>query len=242
MSRCALIVSLALHASFLILIGSWGPVTHDGFSTTGVAVSFSPGNPAESLLVEAAPAASPEPLPLLAEPEFSAPAPAVDLQVPVVSALTGAPSPLTADTGIMRTMPAKPELSPPKRARARSRAIVHAASGQRGLSVGPAGGDFGGGDGGSERSGYVPPQFRLRYKPPYPAAARAQHLEGTVLLLVSVDSAGRVTRAEIHRSCGHAVLDRAALDAVRLWRFEPARQNGMATDAQVEVPVRFRFG
>ncbi len=90
-----------------------------------------------------------------------------------------------------------------------------------------------------ELAGYVPPQFRLRYKPPYPPEARAQRWEGTVLLLVSVDAAGRVTRAAVRHSCGHPVLDRSALDSVRTWRFEPARQNGLTTAAEVEVPVRF---
>jgi len=75
----------------------------------------------------------------------------------------------------------------------------------------------------------------------YPAAARAQRLEGTVLLLVSVDSAGRVARAEIQRSSGHA-CSMGRLESVRSWRFEPARQDGAPTAAQVEVPVRFRFG
>jgi protein TonB len=90
-------------------------------------------------------------------------------------------------------------------------------------------------------TGYVPPQFRLRYKPPYPQEARAQCLEGTVLLLVSVDAKGRVTDASIRQSSGHAVLDRVATETVRSWRFDPARQDGASVASQVEVPVRFRF-
>jgi protein TonB len=75
----------------------------------------------------------------------------------------------------------------------------------------------------------------------YPPAARAQRIEGTVLLLVTVDSAGRVTDASISQSSGHAILDRAALAAVRAWRFEPARQGGAPVIAQVELPVRFQM-
>jgi protein TonB len=63
----------------------------------------------------------------------------------------------------------------------------------------------------------------MRYKPSYRAQARAQKLEGTVLLIVAVDADGRVTSASLEQSCGHAVLDHAALDAVRSWRFDPAQ-------------------
>jgi len=95
--------------------------------------------------------------------------------------------------------------------------------------------------GGGSGSGYVSPQFLVRYKPPYPALARAQRLEGMVLLLVSVDAEGRVTSASVRQGCGYLVLDRAALDSVRSWRFSPARQGDHAIPAAVEVPIRFTF-
>jgi protein TonB len=61
------------------------------------------------------------------------------------------------------------------------------------------------------------------------------------MLLVAVDASGHVTGTSIRQSSGHPVLDRAALQAVQNWRFEPARREGLAVAAQVEVPVRFRF-
>ena len=96
----------------------------------------------------------------------------------------------------------------------------------------------GGGGGGP---GYTPPQFLMRYKPPYPEDARAQRIEGVVMLLVSVDAAGRVLSAQLSQSSGHDVLDRAALAAIRTWRFVPARQADQAVPATVEVPIRFHF-
>jgi len=107
-----------------------------------------------------------------------------------------------------------------------------------GIQRGSGAGEGGNGAG---KAGYVPPQFLLRYKPTYPEEARAARLEGTVLLLVSIGTDGHVTGSSVQSSCGHPVLDRAALQAVRSWRFYPARQDGRAIATRVEVPVRFRF-
>jgi TonB family protein len=68
--------------------------------------------------------------------------------------------------------------------------------------------------------------------PDYPAAARRRGCCGTVLLRVDVDRAGLVTEVVVQQSCGHAVLDDAALRAVRHWRF----QGG---PGRVVVPVEF---
>jgi protein TonB len=103
------------------------------------------------------------------------------------------------------------------------------------------GGDLAGAGQGGRGGGYTPPRFLLRYKPLYPAKARVQRLEGTVLLRVSVDAVGHVSGASLQRSCGHTLLDRAALEAVRSWRFIPAHQADRAVSATVEVPIRFTF-
>lgn len=75
--------------------------------------------------------------------------------------------------------------------------------------------------------------------PPYPEAARRDRIEGVVLLRVQVRADGRVREVALHRSSGSALLDRSALAAVRRWRFEPAREDGVAVDSEVEVPIRF---
>lgn len=113
------------------------------------------------------------------------------------------------------------------------------ASSSPGSGIGGGGAPGTGGGGGGP--GYIPPQFLMRYKPPYPDQARAMKLEGVVLLLVSVDAAGHVTDARLSQSCGHEVLDHAALTAVRSWRFIPARQSNQPISATVEVPIRFHF-
>jgi len=77
--------------------------------------------------------------------------------------------------------------------------------------------------------------------PDYPASARRSGLEGLVKLRVSVSAEGAAEAIEIEVSSGHAALDRAAVDAVRRWRFEPARRDGRPIAGQILVPVRFRL-
>ncbi len=88
---------------------------------------------------------------------------------------------------------------------------------------------------------YSPPEFRARFEPMYPREARAHRWEGTVLLLVSIDTQGHVTHARIRKKSGHEVLDFAALASVRKWRFAPALRGGTPISSKVEVPVRYCF-
>lgn len=78
-------------------------------------------------------------------------------------------------------------------------------------------------------------------KPHYPALARRRGYEGRVLIRVVVPPDGRAARAEIKESSGYRVLDRAALEAVKNWRFVPARHRGRPVSSTVEVPVSFRL-
>jgi protein TonB len=83
------------------------------------------------------------------------------------------------------------------------------------------------------------PRYRTNPKPDYPIASQRRREEGVVVLNVAVDAGGTPTSMSIKRSSGHPLLDRAALDAVRRWTFEPARSGGVPMVSQVEVPVRF---
>jgi len=75
--------------------------------------------------------------------------------------------------------------------------------------------------------------------PEYPARARRRGWEGRVLLEVTVDAEGRVAGLRTLESSGYDLLDRAAAEAVRRWRFTPARRLGRQVADTVEVPVRF---
>lgn len=78
-------------------------------------------------------------------------------------------------------------------------------------------------------------------KPPYPASARRDGEQGTVVLKVMVTPEGAAGHVELAQSSGSAALDRAALDTVKRWRFVPARRGDQAVEGWVRVPVEFRL-
>jgi protein TonB len=75
--------------------------------------------------------------------------------------------------------------------------------------------------------------------PRYPAEALMTGIQGVVVLRVAVGADGRVVSTRVHRTSGLASLDEAALEAVRRWRFVPARRRGVPVAREVAVPVRF---
>jgi len=78
-------------------------------------------------------------------------------------------------------------------------------------------------------------------RPEYPPAARRRALEGRTVVRAVVAVDGRVASVELRHSSSHELLDRAALDAVRRWRFAPAKRGEQAVDGAVDVPVVFRL-
>jgi protein TonB len=85
------------------------------------------------------------------------------------------------------------------------------------------------------------PAYLSNPAPPYPRLAREQGWEGLVLLKVLVRADGAVGDIRVERGSGHRVLDDAALQTVRRWRFLPARVGPLALSSWVRVPVRFRL-
>jgi periplasmic protein TonB len=85
------------------------------------------------------------------------------------------------------------------------------------------------------------PRGGYQVTPSYPASARRLGIEGTALLRVFVDATGHVGDIVVKQSAGHPDLDRAATDAVRRWRFDPARRGVDAVAMWVELPVEFHL-
>ncbi len=84
------------------------------------------------------------------------------------------------------------------------------------------------------------PRFRTPPRPPnYPKRARNLGQEGEALIRVRLDNNGNADEILIWKSSGFALLDNAALVAVRRWQFEPERRNGLPTIAWVQIPVHF---
>jgi periplasmic protein TonB len=85
------------------------------------------------------------------------------------------------------------------------------------------------------------PRGGYQYLPAYPSSARRLGIQGTAILHVLVAESGRVAEVIVKQSAGHPDLDRAATDAVRRWRFEPARRGADAVEMWVHLPFEFRF-
>jgi len=77
--------------------------------------------------------------------------------------------------------------------------------------------------------------------PRYPLASRRSGEQGTVTLRVLVTREGLPARVDVEKSSGSPHLDAAALQAVKAWRFTPARQSQNAIESWMLVPVVFRL-
>lgn len=75
--------------------------------------------------------------------------------------------------------------------------------------------------------------------PRYPQEALRMRAGGTVRVKVVVAADGSVDRLELAEASGNRFLDRAALDAVRRWRFRPATRGGQPVAAEAVVPIVF---
>jgi len=82
-----------------------------------------------------------------------------------------------------------------------------------------------------------------RNRPPeYPRSAQSSGHEGQVRLRLRIDAEGRVLEVELLTPCRYPALNRAAVEALREWRYRPALRAGVpAADSIVETIV-FRMG
>ena len=90
-----------------------------------------------------------------------------------------------------------------------------------------------------------PPQFDVAYlnnpTPVYPPLSKRLREQGNLLLRVWVSSNGAAEQIEIETSSGSSRLDNAAIDAVRQWRFVPARHGDKAVAGLALVPINFHL-
>ncbi len=92
---------------------------------------------------------------------------------------------------------------------------------------------------GDKASLFVGVTYARIAKPKYPWHARKMGWEGTTLLRVLVNQKGKTKFIEINRSSGFATLDKAAMKAVKRWRFHPARSETEAVESWVKIPIVF---
>ncbi len=90
---------------------------------------------------------------------------------------------------------------------------------------------------------YQSPNFNAAYlnnpAPDYPSISRREGEQGLVLLRVQVTANGTAASVELQTSSGSTRLDQAALEAVKKWRFVPAKRGEQPVSASVTVPVSF---
>ncbi|WP_318457000.1 energy transducer TonB [Photobacterium leiognathi] len=86
------------------------------------------------------------------------------------------------------------------------------------------------------------PTFATKPSPvSYPRLAKRRGIEGTVLVEVLIGKDGKQLKQKLAKSSGASVLDKAALKAIKLWRFSPHIIDGKAIVHRVQIPVRFKL-
>lgn len=75
----------------------------------------------------------------------------------------------------------------------------------------------------------------------YPPLALRRGFEGRVVLRVLVSKDGQALKVNLAKSSGHAILDMAAIEAVKKWVFKPGKLNGVPIDMWVKVPVVYEI-
>jgi len=75
--------------------------------------------------------------------------------------------------------------------------------------------------------------------PEYPSIGRAIRLEGTVVLQATISKSGTIEN--LHVVSGPAMLQQAALDAVKQWQYKPYLLNGEPVEVETTVNVEFKL-
>jgi TonB family protein len=110
----------------------------------------------------------------------------------------------------------------------------------RGPGVGPG---WGGGIGGGPYrvgGGVSAPKPLFTPDPEYSEEARKSKYQGVVVLWLVIGPDGRPHEIQVARPLGMG-LDEKAIEAVRTWRFEPAKKDGHPVAVQMNVEVSFRL-
>ena len=182
------------------------------------------------------------PPPPLPEPRPDPPPPAARSEpIPPVSApVVSAPGDETDQAGVVEDAPpAAPSHGPGEGGGIGSGRGTGSGEGD-GAGIGP--GSTAGIGGGPYRpgSGITPPSLLHEVKPVYTDEGRRRSVEGEVVMEVVVRADGSVGQVRVLQGLGSGLNERAA-DAVRQWRFAPARRFGKPVDVLVEVAVEFRL-
>ena len=218
------------------------PAAHE--ETIRVAVEWVSAKPGFAESIQSAPLIAAEPL-VPRKPEMTQSTETAQPPAPTAIAATPAiaetPIENPAEPAIQRL---KPQEIPIETAAAETqspppRPIVLPAASSMGAPI-PAGRSANSSE--SRQAQFTAPTYLSNPQPAYPAAARRRRQEGSVLLRVEVTADGHAARVRTSQSSGYPILDQAAVQAVSIWVFEPARLDAKPVPAEIEVPIHFRIG
>jgi TonB family protein len=96
-----------------------------------------------------------------------------------------------------------------------------------------------GSEGGAPKGGsFSQPAILIAKVPPiYPPSARANRIEGFVVVRLRIDKDGRVAKVDVLN--GDPLLAQAAVDAARQWRYKPGTLGGQPVESEVIVNIGF---
>ena len=90
----------------------------------------------------------------------------------------------------------------------------------------------------AQPAGVTAPKLIEHGEVAYPPSAERDGADAKVVLFVTVERDGSIGETTVAESGGDA-FDRAALEAVKGWRFEPAMRAGTPVRARIRVPIQF---
>lgn len=85
-----------------------------------------------------------------------------------------------------------------------------------------------------------PPRATSKFSPQYPKNLLSKKITGRVIVRAMVDERGMVGDISIKESSGYAEMDRAAMNAMKRWRFKPAIKGNSKVRAPVVQPFNFK--
>lgn len=218
----ALLVSLALHASFFLVRCAESPVTQPLDETLVDLQSEEPLPEIEAPAPQSAPPPPPPPPIQELPPEPADPPP----DAPTETVRKPEPSPPVPDA------PASPIESPQSSPNSQAQApspVTHGSGNSEGSVVGVESLD---------NKNFKP--FGNQ-KPTYPEVARRMGLEGSATLRILVDSQGKIEKIEVEKWTGHPSFATAASATAQGWRFAPPRFQGKAAKAWYTRTIAFRL-
>ena len=74
--------------------------------------------------------------------------------------------------------------------------------------------------------------------PEYPHELKSHNVSGLVMVKCTIDEQGNVGEVNVVKSSNEQ-FDRFATDALKKWKFKPAKQDGTAISVQVTIPIKF---